>query len=272
MTIKSYTLANGVEIPALGYGTYKVEDGNQAVESVKTALATGYRHIDTASFYGNEESIGEAVRQSGIPRNEVFVVSKVWNTEQGYEKTINSFETSLKKMKFDYLDLFLVHWPKEISGETWRALEKLYREGKIRAIGVSNFMVHHLENLLKTAEIMPMVNQIEFHPQLMQKGVLDYCKEKNIIVEAWAPLMRGRIFDIPLLKELSEKYNRTISQIVLRWDLQMGVVTLPKTVNPNRIAENMNIFDFELSQEDMQKICDLNTEERIGADPDKIDF
>lgn len=265
-------LNNGVKMPVLGLGTYMVEDGRQTVEAVKTAIKLGYRHIDTAAIYKNEEGVGKGIRESGIARDEIFLVSKVWNNEQGYENTLKAFELSLKKLATDYLDLYLIHWPKPLSKETWRALEKLYKDGKVRAIGVSNFKEHHLEDLLTEAEIVPMVNQVEFHPQLAQPELLNYCKNKSIQVVAWAPLMRGRIFEIQLFKELSEKYNKSIPQIVLRWDIQKDVVTIPKSINLDRIKENSEIFDFEISEEDMIRISKLDSGVRIGSDPDKITF
>lgn len=271
--INNYTvLSNGVKMPRLGFGTFKVEDGKQTIESVKHALKVGYRHIDAASIYQNEEGVGQGIKESGVLREEIFLTSKVWNSDQGYESTLKAFEESLKKLGTDYLDLYLIHWPKELNNETWRALEKLYKEGKVRAIGVSNFKEHHLEDLMKNAEIMPMVNQVEFHPQLPQTELLKFCKDNNIQLEAWGPLMQGKVFEIELMKELAEKYNKTIAQIVLRWDIQMGIVTIPKSIKPQRIENNMKVFDFEISEEDMERIASLNTGERIGPDPDNINF
>lgn len=265
-------LLNGIEMPWLGFGTFKVTDENQVIESVKEALRIGYRHIDTASIYGNEESVGQGILESGVNREEIFLVSKVWNTDQGYDSTLRAFEESLKKLKTDYLDLYLIHWPKEKNKETWKALERLYKEKRVRAIGVSNFKVHHLEDLMSVCEVVPMVNQVEFHPKFPQTEVHEFCKRHNIQLEAWGPLMQGKVFEIELLNELAKKYNKTVSQIVLRWDLQMGVVTIPKSINPVRIKENADIFDFEISEEDMKLIASLNTGERIGPDPDNIDF
>jgi diketogulonate reductase-like aldo/keto reductase len=271
MDIKSCTtLSNGVKMPWLGYGTYKIENGCSATDSVKQALEAGYRHIDTAAFYGNEEGIGKAIMESSVPREEIFLVSKVWNTDQGYEKTLASFEASIGRLGTEYLDLFLVHWPTPLMGETWRALEKLYRDGKARAIGVSNFTVEHLKSLMANAEIMPMVNQVEFHPCLVQNGLREFCREKGIQLEAWSPLMRGRIFEIPLLGELAAKYGKSVPQIVLRWDLQLGVVAIPKTTNLSRIRENADIFNFEISDEDMARISGLDNGLRMGAEPDKV--
>jgi diketogulonate reductase-like aldo/keto reductase len=266
------TLQNGVSIPALGFGTFKVQEGSQVVTAVKEALKVGYRHIDTAAVYGNEEGVGKAIRESGINRSEIFLTSKVWNSDQGYESTLRAFETSIRKLGTDYLDLYLIHWPKALNKETWRAMEELYDQGRIKAIGVSNFKVHHLEELMGSISVTPMINQVELHPRLNQQEVRDFCKKYNIVVEAWAPLMQGKVFEIPLLHSLAEKYNKTISQIVLRWDLQMGLVTIPKSITPERIKENADIFDFELAQEDMESIIELDAGIRVGSDPDSITF
>ncbi|AKN30367.1 glyoxal reductase [Clostridium carboxidivorans P7] len=269
--IKSYTiLNNGVKMPWLGFGTYKADDKNSIVEVVKEALKIGYRHIDTAPFYNTEEGVGIAIKESKISREEIFLVSKVWNSDQGYEKTLQAFQTTIKKLGTNYLDLYLIHWPQPLSKETWKALEKLYKEGYIKAIGVSNFTTEQLEKLFQSIEILPMVNQVEFHPYLVQNNLIEFCKKHNIQLEAWSPLMRGKVFEIPLLKELSNKYKKTISQIVLRWDLQMGIVTIPKSTSPSRIKENADLFDFEISKEDIDKIKKLNINFRIGMDPYKV--
>ncbi|HEX7063510.1 MAG TPA: aldo/keto reductase [Bacillales bacterium] len=268
---ESTMLANGVKMPWLGYGVYKVEDGEEVVNSVKAALEAGYRGIDTAAFYKNEAGVGRAIKESGIPRDELFITTKVWNDRQGYEETLKSFEESREKLGLDVVDLFLVHWP--VSGkykDTWRALEKLYKDGAVRAIGVSNFKEHHLEDLMATSEITPMVNQVEFHPRLVQKDLLKYCQERNIQLEAWGPLMRAKILDHPTLMGLAEKYGKTPAQIVLRWELQLGVITIPKSVHEKRIKENADVFDFELASEDMAKIEELNQNERTGPDPDEF--
>jgi len=269
--IKSYTILNNrVKMPWLGFGTYKVENGQSVIASVKEALNVGYSHIDTASFYNNEAGVGTAIKESGVPREEIFLVSKVWNSDQSYEKTLKAFEASINKLGTDYLDLYLIHWPTPLHNEAWRALEKLYKEGYIRAIGVSNFTNDHLKDLMESAEIMPMVNQVEFHPLLIQNQLREFCKNNSIQLEAWSPLMRGKIFEIPILEELAKKYKKTISQIVLRWDLQMGVVTIPKSTTPSRIKENAEIFDFEISKEDMIKIQQLDKGIRVGSDPNKV--
>lgn len=269
--IKSYTvLNNGVKMPWLGFGTYKVENGHSVIDSVKEALKVGYCHIDTASFYNNEAGVGTAIKESEVPREEIFLVSKVWNSDQGYEKTLKAFETSIKKLGTDYLDLYLIHWPTPLHNETWKALEKLYKEGYIRAIGVSNFTVDHLKDLMLAAEVMPMVNQVEFHPLLIQNELREFCKKNSIQLQAWSPLMRGKIFEISLLEELARKYKKTISQVVLRWGLQMGVVTIPKSTTPSRIKENAAIFDFEISKEDIIKIQQLDKGIRVGSEPNKV--
>jgi len=269
--IKSHIiLNNGVKMPWLGFGTYRAKNGAELIEAVKESLRIGYRHIDTASFYGNEEEVGIAIKESGVPREEIFLVSKIWMSDHGYEKTLQAFKTSIKKLGTDYLDLYLIHWPQSLNKETWKALEKLYKEGYIRAIGVSNFTSKHLKDLLEDVEIIPAVNQVEFHPKLVQNELMEFCKKYNIQLEAWSPLMRGLIFQLPLFQQLSQKYERTISQIVLRWDLQMGVITIPKSTTLTRIKENADIFDFEISKEDMEKIKKLNNGFRMGMNPNEV--
>lgn len=268
------TLHNGVRMPWLGLGVYKVEEGDEVRRAVRTALEVGYRHVDTAAFYQNEEGVGQAIRESGIPRDQIFVTTKVWNSDQGYESTLKAFDTSLKKLGFDYIDLYLVHWPvKGKYKETYKALEKLYKDGFVRAIGVSNFQTHHLEDVLADCEIKPMVNQVEFHPRLTQKPLLEFCKQHHIQLEAWSPLMRGsELLNEPTLVNIAKKYDKTPAQVILRWDLQHEVVTIPKSVTPERIAQNANIFDFTLTKEEMDAIDALNENRRIGSDPDNFDF
>ncbi|MCL6586625.1 MAG: aldo/keto reductase [Anoxybacillus sp.] len=267
-------LHNGVRMPWLGLGVYKVQEGEEVVQAVKTAIEIGYRHIDTAAFYQNEEGVGRAVKESGVPREELFITTKVWNSDQGYDTTLKAFEESLKKLDLSYIDLYLVHWPvKGKYKETYKALEKLYKDGFVRAIGVSNFQIHHLQDLMATCEIKPMVNQVEYHPRLTQKTLHAFCKENGIQLEAWSPLMRGgELLNEPVLMEIGKKYGKTPAQVILRWDLQNEVVTIPKSVTPKRIKENAGIFDFELTVEEMKAIDALNQDKRIGPDPDNFDF
>ncbi|MBS2968047.1 aldo/keto reductase [Metabacillus sp. KIGAM252] len=267
------TLHNGVKMPWFGLGVWKVEDGNEVVSSVKAAIKAGYRSIDTAAAYKNEEGVGQAIKDSGIPREELFITTKLWNADQGYDSALKAFEDSMEKLGLDYLDLYLIHWPVEGKyKDSWKAMEKLYKDGKIKAIGVSNFQVHHLEDLMKDAEVVPMVNQIEFHPKLSQEKVRAFCKENSIQVEAWSPLMQGQLFEEPVLKEIAEKHGKSVAHVILRWDIQSGVVTIPKSVKEHRIQGNADIFDFELTQEDMEKIDALNEDKRVGPDPDNFDF
>ncbi|EJR28244.1 MULTISPECIES: aldo/keto reductase [Bacillus] len=271
------TLHNGVEMPWFGLGVFKVEDGPELVEAVKVAIKEGYRSIDTAAIYGNEKAVGEGIRagikEAGISREDLFITSKVWNADQGYETTLTAYEESLKKLELDYLDLYLVHWPVEGKyKDSWRALETLYKEERVRAIGVSNFQIHHLQNVMKDAEIKPMINQVEYHPRLTQKELQAFCKEQGIQMEAWSPLMQGQLLDNETLQEVADKYGKTTAQIILRWDLQNEVVTIPKSTKEQRIIANANIFDFELTKEDMEKIDALNQNHRVGPDPDNFDF
>ncbi|MFJ5772348.1 aldo/keto reductase [Psychrobacillus sp. NPDC093180] len=270
-------LNNGVEMPWFGLGVFKVEEGQELVDAVKTAIKHGYRSIDTAAIYGNETGVGQGIREAmeetGITRKELFITSKVWNSELGYEKTIAAYEESLSKLGLDYLDLFLIHWPVEGKyKEAWRALETLYKEGRVKAIGVSNFQIHHLKDLMEDAEIKPMVNQVEYHPRLTQNELKAFCKENHIQLEAWSPLMQGQLLDNGELQEIANKYGKTIAQVILRWDLQNGVITIPKSTKAHRIVENADVFEFELSAEDMQLIESLNQNHRVGPDPDNFDF
>ncbi|TDQ32735.1 aldo/keto reductase [Zeaxanthinibacter enoshimensis] len=269
----TFKLHNGVAMPYFGLGVYLAEDGQEVVNAVKWALDAGYRHIDTAAVYNNEEGVGRGIAESGLKREEVFLVSKVWNSDQGYESTLKAFEASLQRLGTDYLDLYLVHWP--VDGkykDTWRALEKLYAEKKVRAIGVSNFLQHHLEDLMETAETVPMVNQMEFHPYLVQPELIDFCRKHKIQYEAWSPMMQGNIFKQKEFEALADKYGRSIAQVVLRWDLQKGVVTIPKSTKKERIIANSQVFDFELSQEDMDRLDAMDKGKRFGPDPDNFDF
>lgn len=285
MTFKNlqdtYTLANDVQIPCIGFGTWQTPDGETAINSVKAALKAGYRHIDTAACYGNEASVGQAIKESGVPREEIFVTSKVWNTERGYEKTLAAFETTMAKLDLDYVDLYLIHWPaaanqfenwKEINAQTWRALEELYIKGKVKAIGVSNFLPHHLEALLEGAKVVPMVNQIEYHPGFMQAESVAFCKAHNILVEAWSPLGTGNVLNNETLIMMAQKYSKTVAQICIRWVLQHGLLPLPKSITESRIIENTEVFDFELKEEDMAIIDAIPFCGGAGMNPDAINF
>lgn len=276
-----YTLANGVKIPCIGFGTWQTPNGEVAVSSVLSALEAGYRHIDTAQGYGNEESVGIAVKQSGIDRKELFLTSKLTNSEHGYEKTLAAFGTTLEKLGTDYLDLFLIHWPnpiafrdhwQEANAGTWKAFEELYRSKRIRAIGISNFRPRHMEELSRTAEIAPMVNQIRLCPGDTQDEVVEYCRTHNILLEAYSPLGVGKIFEVPEMKALAEKYQKSIAQICIRWSLQRGYLPLPKSVTPSRIRENTQVFDFELDSSDVQLIADLKGCVGYSSDPDTTTF
>ena len=265
------TLNNGVEIPWVGLGVFKSEPGDTTTQAVRWALEIGYRHIDTAALYANEADVGRALNESEVDRGDVFVTTKVWNTDMGYDSTLKAFDISRKKLDIDVVDLYLVHWP--VKGkyiDTWKALEKLYGEGKIRAIGVSNFLIHHLNDILDQFDVVPAVNQVEFHPFLLQKDLLDFDAEKNIRHEAWSPLVRGQRLDDPVITEIARKHERTNAQVLLRWDLQLGVVTIPKSVHRERIEENSKLFDFELDDDDVKRLSGLDEEKRIGPHPDQI--
>lgn len=266
------TLNNGVNMPGFGLGVYKVEDGQTVVNSVKAAIKNGYRSIDTASFYDNEEGVGQGIKESGIPREEIFITSKVWNEEQGYESTLEAFERSLQKLNTDYLDLYLIHWPvKGKYKDTWRAMEKLYEDGRVRAIGVSNFHVHHLEDLMKDSNIKPVIDQVEYHPHLTQLELREFCEKENIQLEAWSPLKRGQLLDDPTLTEIANTYGKSTAQVILRWNIENNVITIPKSITENRIIENADIFDFSLTEQDTGKINALNINSRVGTNPDSYD-
>lgn len=276
---KTVRLANGVEMPTIGYGTWRVENSEAGADAVAEAIGAGYRHIDGAARYENEVSVGEGIRKSGVSREDIFVTSKVWFTHRSYDKVMEACNTTLKDLGLEYVDLYLIHWPavannydnwEEVNAETWRAMEEIYRSGKARAIGVSNFLPHHLEPLLKTVEIVPMVNQIEFRPGYPQIECAKWCMERGIVPEAWRPLGAGTALNGELMTELSEKYGKTPAQICLRWVLQHGLVPLAKSANPVRMRENLQVYDFELSAEDMAKIDALPRDEKSAEKPDEL--
>lgn len=276
-----YTLPGGVKMPCVGFGTWQTPDGDVARDSVKKAIECGYRHIDTAAVYGNEESVGDGIIESGIPREELFLTTKVWNNDHGYEETLKAFEASSRRLKTDYFDLYLIHWPnpkmyrdtwKERNAGTWRAMEELHRAGKLRTIGVSNFFPRHFDALLETAEIMPMVNQIRLYPGEAQPETVSYCKEKGVLLQAYSPFGTGKIFEAPELIALSGKYGKSIAQICIRWSLQSGFVPLPKSVTPARIEENAKVFDFELAAEDVQVLNAMQNYCGPTTDPDTTPF
>ncbi|MDV7766916.1 aldo/keto reductase [Peribacillus sp. CSMR9] len=267
------TLHNGVQMPQLGFGVFKVKNGNETVESVKKAIEVGYCAIDTAAIYGNEEGVGQAIRECGVPREKLFITSKVWNTEQGYESTLKAFDDSLNRLGLEYLDLYLIHWPgKDKYLETWKALEKLYKDGKVKSIGVSNFHVHHLENLLANSEVKPVVNQIELHPLLTQVEIREYCAKHEIKVESWSPLGRGNLLEEPTINHIAKKHGKSSAQVLIRWHLQNDLVVIPKSITPSRIEENAQVFDFSLSLNEMNQIDALNKNERFGSNPDELLF
>jgi len=274
MNIQStVALRNGVRMPFFGLGVFRSKEGLEVENAVSIALESGYRHIDTAAVYGNERGVGKAVKNSKIPRNEIFITSKIWNSDQGYQTTFDAFEESIERLDTDYIDLYLIHWPKgDLSVETWKAMEEIYNQGRVRAIGVSNFLIHHLESLLTHCRIKPMVNQFEFHPYLQQPPLQQFCAAHQIQTEAWSPIMKGQVNEIPVLQALSVKYGKSPVQITIRWELQKQIVTIPKSVHRERIVSNADVFDFEISAEDMQKIDLLDKHFRTGSDPDNFNF
>ncbi|WP_128104071.1 aldo/keto reductase [Paenibacillus sp. DCT19] len=271
------TLHNGVHMPWFGLGVFKVEEGAELISAVKHAIKHGYRSIDTAAVYGNEAGVGqaiaEALQENNLKREDLFITSKVWNADLGYEETLAAFDTTMNKLGLDVLDLYLIHWPKAGKYKAaWKAIEELYQAGRIRAIGVSNFQIHHLQDLMQDATITPMVNQVEYHPRLTQMKLKAFCEEHNIQLEAWSPLMQGQLLDNPVLTEIASAKGKSVAQIILRWDLQNGVITIPKSTKAHRIEENASIYDFELSSEEMERINALNEDQRVGPDPDNFNF
>ena len=280
--MRSYTLNNGISIPVLGFGTWKAENGEVAYQAVLEALKAGYRHIDTAAIYQNEESVGRAIRDSGISRQEIFVTTKLWNTNHSYEEARQAFEKSIEKLGLDYLDLYLIHWPnpkplrennewKTRNAEVWRAMEDLYKEGKIRAIGVSNFLPHHLDALLETARVIPAVNQVRLAPGVYQEAVVAYCKEKGILLEAWGPFGQGELFDKKEVQEIAAKHGKSVAQIALAWSLAEGFLPLPKSVTASRIQSNLDCFGIELSKDEREVLKTISV--ASGAPRvDEMDF
>jgi len=265
-------LNNGLMMPWLGFGVFQIDDGPEVERAVSYALEVGYRSIDTATVYKNEIGVGKAIKESGIPREDIFLTTKVWNDDMRKKRTLEAFEESLSRLDTDYVDLYLVHWPVEgFYKEAWIKMEEIYDSGRSKAIGVSNFQEHHLDDILEFS-IVPAVNQIEFHPYLLQPGLLEFCQKHKVQVEAWSPLMQGHILDNPVIQEIAGGYGKTTAQVILRWDLQHEVVTIPKSVNNDRILENADIFDFELTPSEIARLDALDIGMRNGPDPDNFDF
>jgi diketogulonate reductase-like aldo/keto reductase len=266
-------LNNGLEMPWLGFGVFLMEPGDETEVAVRRALDAGYRSIDTAAIYNNEAGVGKAIKESGFAREELFITTKLWNADQGYDSALKAFDESMEKLQLEVLDLYLIHWPVVARyKDSWKALEKLYKDGRVKAIGLSNFQVHHIQDILEIGDVVPTVNQVEFHPKLRQAELHNFCIENKIQLQAWAPLMQGKALDIPELVKLGEKYGKSPAQILIRWDLQLQVLTIPKSITPHRIVENCQVFDFHISDQDMAVIDNLNKDERVGPDPDNFDF
>lgn len=275
MTQKIIEFYNGNSIPALGLGTFRVENNDECREAVKHAIISGYRHIDTAQTYHNEEKVGQGIKEgleaTGLNREDLFITTKLWMTDYGRENVQSAYEASLKRLGLDYVDLYLIHWPgqdKDLITETWKAMENLYNEGKIKNIGVSNFHVHHLEELLQEASIKPVINQIECHPYLTQKELRAYLEAQKIVAQSWSPLMNGQILEDEVVKEIANELGKTPAQVIIRWNIDENIVVIPKSVTPSRIEENLNVFDFELSEDQLSRLNALNKDERIGPDPE----
>lgn len=270
--METQKLNTGNPIPVLGLGTFKVEDQDACAASVREALSLGYRLIDTASVYGNEAAVGKGIKESRVPRQDIFLTTKVWNDDQGYDGTLQACEASLKRLKTDYLDLYLVHWPGRVNLDTWKAMERLHREGVAKAIGVSNFKVHHLEKLLSSCQIVPALNQTELHPEYSQPALRAYCAEKGIALQGWGPLMQGKIFDIPEVASVAESLGRSVSQVALRWALQKGILCIPKSTKTERLKENADIFSWQIPPAQMAILDALEKDRKVGMDPDEVKF
>lgn len=277
--MKSYKLANGNSVPSIGYGTWKLKNNDETVDIVKNAVLTGYRHIDTAKAYQNEEVVGKGIKASGVLREDLFISGKLWNDDRGFDNIIEACKNTIRTLDCDYLDMYLIHWPaskavhddwQKINEETWKAFEYLYNEGYVKAIGVCNFKKNQLEELLKTAIIKPMVNQIEFHVGFRQEETVDYCKENDILVEAWSPLGSGKMLKSEELKTMADKYNVSVAQLCIKWCLQNGVLPLPKSKNENRMKENLQLDDFEISSEDMEYLNNMPYIGGSGLDSETI--
>jgi 2,5-diketo-D-gluconate reductase A len=272
--VPTITLNNGVEIPQLGFGVFQIPP-EQTKQATLTALEIGYRHIDTAEMYGNEQQVGQAVRESGLDRADVFVTSKLNNGFHAYDDALAAFDETLSTLQFDYVDLFLIHWPLPKVGdfvETWRAMEEIYRSGRAKSIGVSNFQPHHIRRLHDETEIGPAVNQIEIHPYLTQEDVRAFDAEHDIATEAWSPIAQGKVLDDPVIERIARTHGRTAAQVTLRWHIQRGDIVFPKSVTASRVKENFELFDFELTDDDLTDISELNRDERTGPDPDKFNY
>jgi diketogulonate reductase-like aldo/keto reductase len=279
--MSTYTLNNGVKIPAFGFGTWQIEEGEPAYQAVSEALKAGYIHIDTAAVYGNENSVGKAIQDSGIKREDLFITTKLWNADRGYESTLTAFEKSLTLLQMDYVDLYLIHWPanetqfenwQQINADTWKALEKLYVDGKVKAIGLSNFPKKYVEAVLNTAQIKPAVNQLEFHPGYLQEETVSYCKANEILVQAWSPLGSGRILQNEVLLALATKYGVSVGQICIKFALQEGINPLPKSTNPSNIQANLEVSNFELTPTDIQEIKSIGDLGFSGLNPAEVPF